>query len=173
MGGLRQEEDRDAVRRRYQRADPGSEGDQHEDVPDAFEVDAKPDPPKQARACDGLERVADGDGGCDGRLRATRRVGDQGTERDGRPVAATKEQERRERDAARRPDRRDDAVGDREIDPELRGSDIRAGDGGKPEPVAGLSNGEASPSCRNQATPRGLRLRPSHLTLLRHVHRFT
>jgi hypothetical protein len=105
-------ERRHAHGRGDRRADHRREQHEREHVARAIERPAEGHAAQEVRPGDGLERVSDRNRGRDKDGDVARGVGDERAERDRRPEARPEDEQRGERDAARRPDGRDDAVRD-------------------------------------------------------------
>jgi hypothetical protein len=118
----------DAVRGRDGGRNETGEQRERDDVARALQRAVEAGPPQQVPADECLCGVADRDRARDADRDAARRVRDERAERDRRPELRPAQEERRDRDPGRRPDRRDDAVGDRKLETELRRPEVEARD---------------------------------------------
>jgi hypothetical protein len=106
-----------------------------DNVANALEGEAEGHPAQQVDGGQCFERVPGGNPRCDPERDAARYVPCEGSDRDGRPEARPEEEERGDGDPGRRPDGRDDAVGDGEAEAELRSSEVDGRDEGNLEGV--------------------------------------
>ena len=122
------EEARHTEGRAYRGAERAGD-DQCNHVPHALEARAEAgETAQEIRADQGLERVADGDPEHRVQRDARPTVRQKGTDCDRGPHPAAPQDNRRKRDARRRPDRRDASGLERELEAELRRSVVDRGD---------------------------------------------
>ena len=131
---VREREHGDAVRRCHRGRD-GRRAGEPDHVLNALEGFPEREPAEQVDGHERLERVSDGDAGRDPERDAARRVAEEGADRDRRPDPRAEQEQRRDRDPGGRPDGRDDAVADRQIEAELRSTEVDGRDDGDLEDV--------------------------------------
>ena len=153
---VRERQHGDAVRRRHRGRDGRGAG-EPDHVLNALEGFPEREPAEQVDGHERLERVPDCDAGRDPERDAARRVAEQGADRDRGPDPRTEEQQRCYRDPGGRPDWRYDAVSDRQIETELRSSEVDGGDESNLEDVRGSARPHGSRIVRQGPSSRAAR----------------